>query len=472
MRALYRKILAALLILAMWSVLSFNSAVQAIEGEFVFSWYVSDNLEPESFDLIIDEELYLSNVLNKNGDFDGHSLFSYTTDQGKEYRLVLRGDLEEGTHSWRTIAYDENHKQLVSTDVLTIEISETVMPWQIIVGVLAQLWQTQVFWTTLRLVVTVVLTIGLVLSLIFYGLVFIFYFFATHGRGLKQLLGLSSKKERGGLVFDVETYKGVPFALLTVESSGNEDKQVVETLVTDVNGIYMPLNLPAGTYHLQAKCTGYHFPVAKSRADYMTQNDFYRGEEITITHGQEIALNIPMTAEVDVATGGKRTRSVANKLSLLIQGIWKTLAKAYYVLFALALVAVIWQPDLLRLVAVVFFGLLSISALLSNYQRYTLKGVVMDERGRALQTALVNVYNLETHRLMAVAPVNERGQFEFALPTDTYQLIVYKDGYVMIENGKLSMAGVEVMAGDRKGLKLITLQEQQKLASDDWLRGD
>jgi len=62
-----------------------------------------------------------------------------------------------------------------------------------------------------------------------------------------QALGLIPAKEPQGIVFNSQTNQPVPFALLTIESV-NSDENVFETVVTDENGIYQGIQLPAGNY--------------------------------------------------------------------------------------------------------------------------------------------------------------------------------------------------------------------------------
>jgi hypothetical protein len=169
---------------------------------------------------------------------------------------------------------------------------------------------------------------------------------------------------------------------------------------------------------------------------------------------------------------GGHKHSWRNDLSLFIQGTWKQLARLHFILLALSVVAMVWQPSILYGISIGFFGLLATTSWFGKHRQYNFNGVIVDGDGLPLEAVIVSVYALETNHLVAVTTTDRGGHFGFSLPTTTYRVIARKEDFVMTQDGQPAMAGVEMIVDGDRNLKVIVLQPRPKSTSDDWLRQD
>lgn len=114
-----------------------------------------------------------------------------------------------------------------------------------------------------------------------------------------QALGLVPAGKPRGFVFDSHNHKGIPFALLTITSVPEKTlpltadpntlnlatTPLIETVVSDVEGVYKGVELPPGKYQIDVRHQEYRFPTIKPRPAYLTLRDFYKGLKGTFLTG-------------------------------------------------------------------------------------------------------------------------------------------------------------------------------------------
>lgn len=270
-----------------------------------------------------------------------------------------------------------------------------------------------------------------------------------------QAIGILPKGYPQGYVYDSVTGKPVSFALLTIRTFSQVDTQnrpvssqtvkesvpssreLIETIVTDVNGLYSGVKLPNGTYVIQVSHQEYLFPSKKQRPAYLNQATHYLGEPFVVaSQKDQMMFYIPMDP-IDPASKKTRVNLFRLKMSQLSR-IGSSLTLPLWILsgiFAIVFVS-IWNT-------LVF----SIYCLLLGKRAYgwfrtpVITGVVIDNQGTPLVDVIIRISVPGASTVSAVIRSNEQGEFSYFGQRQVYLVTMHKPDYAWIsdENSALSL---------------------------------
>lgn len=258
-----------------------------------------------------------------------------------------------------------------------------------------------------------------------------------------QALGLLPIGKPQGLVFNSETDEGVPFAILTFRSKDPDfESSIVETMVTDTDGIYKGINLPAGTYQLEVSQQDFHFPTSHTRPAHLAMSDYYRGEEFELTDKQEPLFLIP----VDPLVSNGKHRLII-KARLFFARLTRQTSFILYPLAFLSAILVILFPTVWNMLVFGLYAYLVTRRAIFWFKIPIITGQVVDEQGQPMEKVIVRLATVDENALAAVLLTDTNGEFRYYGQPDVYQLSLQKLEYVWMENkAALSFYQVDVRA--------------------------
>lgn len=272
-----------------------------------------------------------------------------------------------------------------------------------------------------------------------------------------QALGLLRRGKKQGIVYDQTTDKPVPFALITITGI-NKEQQVLETVVTDTEGVYRGIKLPAGVYQLSVSHQDYTFPTKIPKPIYVQANDYYMGETFEITAAkagrEEQLFLIPVDP---VATAGKNRSKVFSRLGLArVSSLTGPLLIPLFVISGvmLSLSPSIWNSGVFLLYCV-YVGLKA----RTWFQTPNVVGTVVTLKGEPIDDAILRVIDSETNELVEVTRSKPDGKFDLSLKPGSYQLSVMKPGYVWnTKDATLSFHQIIISAEHPKEVQSVAVQ--------------
>jgi len=245
-----------------------------------------------------------------------------------------------------------------------------------------------------------------------------------------QALGLIPVGKPQGFVFNSETDEGVPFAVLTFRSHDEStDFSIVETVVTDSEGVYKGIILPAGNYRIEIKQQDFHFPTSQSRPLHLGLPDFYRGEIFQLANKQEPLFLIPMDP---LKLSLKKRWQIKGRLFLARLARQSTVA--LYPLLLLSGLLVIMYPTVWNWLIFGLYGLLAGRRILLWFRVPIISGQVLNKQGLPESKVIVRLSTVQENSLAAVLLTNDKGEFSFYGRPDAYQLSLQKKGLVWIKD--------------------------------------
>jgi hypothetical protein len=286
-----------------------------------------------------------------------------------------------------------------------------------------------------------------------------------------QALGLIPSGKPRGFVFDSRTHKGIPFALLTITSvdvSGTpgEDNVVdfshtplIETVVSDVEGVYKGVELPLGKYQIDVRHQEYRFPTARPRPPYLTTHDYYRGEEFEIASEKdaELLFLIPMDA---IEETGKRTWK--NQVRVSLAYLSRFGAMLILPLFVVSGILTLLFPSIWNWLVFGTYAVMVAYKSVGWFKIPRLTGVVIDTHGVAIENAIVRIIISENSELAVVTNTKSDGRFSAFVKPGKYQISVVNPGYVWTDTPVGSFYEVDLT---EQPLHLVATMEQV----DQWV---
>jgi hypothetical protein len=275
-----------------------------------------------------------------------------------------------------------------------------------------------------------------------------------------QALGLIPVGKPQGLVFNSQTDEGVPFAVLTFRSRDPaNDLSIVETVVTDSDGIYKGINLPAGTYQVEVSQQEYHFPTKHNRPRHLSLEEYYRGEVFNLGDKQEPLFLIPMDPLVVKTQAHWRL-----KVRLALAQLARKSSIALFPLAFLSTILLILYPTIWNwIVFGLYLGLIGRRVVIW-FKIPVITGQVIDEQGQPMSNVIVRLTTVEENSLAAVMLTNEKGEFAYFGQSALYQLSLQKPGYVWM-SGTSSQSFYEVDVRVKKQHVLANLTPLNQLDS-------
>lgn len=269
---------------------------------------------------------------------------------------------------------------------------------------------------------------------------------------LLQAVGLIPVKRPRGVVFDTKTGKGIPFATITFVRVA--DGQIVDTVVSDVQGVYRSIKLPSGIYRLEVVHSDYIFPTKVTPRFTLNPHDFYRGEPFEITNrNQEELFLIPMDPLYEEA--GLR-RPLSFYFQVLAQVLRRVLFNLFYPIVALSFIITLIFPTLLNIAICILYIIMIFYRVRHTKAQPPLMGKVVDRYGKPLIDVMVRCIETQTNQVSALLITNPKGEFRVNLPTLQYTLVVVKDGYV-VEQSSRDYANVFVAHTGNEGMIIIRM---------------
>ncbi len=255
-----------------------------------------------------------------------------------------------------------------------------------------------------------------------------------------QALGLLPPQEPQGMVFDSQTNEPVPFALLTIISTNEVGEKIIETAVTDVDGIYQGIQLPVGTYQIQVAQQDYTFPTSKQRPGYFTIQEFYKGEEFEVNsnRNQQLFL-IPMDRKTEIkhkSSIGKTVRGVVRKLRH---------TDLFWPLFLISILITLFYPTWINYLMFGFYCLLLLKRFIKSFEKPAISGFVTTATNDPVQNAIIRISDPTKGELVSIVNTNKLGYHQSFLDPNKYQIQITKSGLIWErKESQLSFEEVDV----------------------------
>lgn len=256
-----------------------------------------------------------------------------------------------------------------------------------------------------------------------------------------QAVGLLPTKEPQGMVFDSQTNEPVAFALLTITSTDtNLSERLIETVVTDVDGIYQGVQLPLGKYVINVSHQDYHYPTSKSKPAYLNIQEFYKGEEFEVTSAQKLQLFlIPVDKQTEIEH--------RNSIKKTIRGIIKKvrLTDIFWPLFIFSIIITLFYPTWVNFLMLSIYFVMFLKRIISSFKKPTISGVIINSTKEPVENATIRISDPSKGELVAIINTNKQGYHEAFLDPNKYQIQITKAGLVWQREGsQLSMEEVDV----------------------------
>lgn len=256
-----------------------------------------------------------------------------------------------------------------------------------------------------------------------------------------QAIGLIPPAEPQGMVFDSDTNEPVAFALLTIRSRATQlDEQLIETVVTDVDGIYQGVKLPRGFYTINVNHNDYKFPTNKKRPSFYSFREFYKGEEFEVTSElQQQLFLIP----VDKIADEQGKTSMRRRLRLFLQRF--RLSDLFWPLFIFSVLITILYPTVLNMIVLSFYFLVLIKRMINQFKKPTISGYVISNNNTPLENVTIRISDPNKGELVAILSTDSKGYFASFLKPNKYQLQISKNNFFWKREGsQLSFEEIDV----------------------------
>lgn len=248
------------------------------------------------------------------------------------------------------------------------------------------------------------------------------------------------------MVFNSETDEGIPFAILTFRNRDVEDEMsIVETVVSDTDGIYKGIRLPEGVYQVEVRQQDFRFPTRFKRPLHLTMADYYRGEVFSLGEKQEPLFLIPM----DPLVSTKESRWVLRARVLLARWARQSSVVLYPLAFLSAVLYILY-PTIWNMLIFGIYSLLIVRRVIVWFRVPLITGQVVDEKGQPLAKVIVRLTTVRENSLAAVVLTDSNGEFAYYGPSGIYQLSLQKRNYVWMSDNHVPQSFYEVDASHKR----------------------
>jgi hypothetical protein len=245
---------------------------------------------------------------------------------------------------------------------------------------------------------------------------------------LLQSLGLIPVKRPRGVVYDTKTGQPIPFATITITSIGNV--QIIDEVVSDVEGIYRSVKLPPGRYRIEARHSDYTFPTKLDRKAFVDVHDFYKGEEFSVEKANDEPLFlIPMDPIVEK----EQHRAGAIQRRAFLFSFKRILNILFYPIVALSVVIFLIYPSVLNLVIVIAYVFMIIWRWRRQARTPALTGTVVGKDTQPLENVIVRISESGSNHLAAILISDTNGRFKTHLLPSDYAVVFTKDEYAVLD---------------------------------------
>lgn len=272
-----------------------------------------------------------------------------------------------------------------------------------------------------------------------------------------QALGILSRRNPQGLVFDTQSSDPIPFSLLTVTSPSTKEGEtpIQETVVTDNVGVYQGITLPKGSYSMSAAHPDYFFPAPAPVFPSLTIREYYRGETFSVdSEKQEQYFLVPM-----------KPRQVTKSKKNLASSIKLFVARLNFINFVVplaiySLVVTILYPVWFNLLVMAVYGILFALAVAKWLRVPRITGRVFDENGQPLKNAIVRLSSTDGQSFVSIVVSDAHGRYRVFAKPNRYQINVFKTGYAWQRDGSpLAFEEIDVRAKSKQlNIKMSKLE--------------
>ncbi len=273
---------------------------------------------------------------------------------------------------------------------------------------------------------------------------------------LLQAFGLLPAGRPQGLVFNSITGKPVAFALLTITTTDPGKPVLSETVITNPEGVFKGVALSKGTYRISVSHQDFLFPSLRPRPSYLNADEFYQGQEFTITTTKDMpTFLIPM----DPIAGKEEKASQSLYWQLLLVRLAKMPAALAVPLCIISGILTFIFPTIWNwLVFVAYLALLTGRAG-AELRRPTIHGQVVDTKGAPIRDVVIRITEVASNHSAAVLITDENGSFAYYGDSDLYQLAISKIGYLWVDESIQTITLHEVDARARGQYLVATMKQ-------------
>lgn len=276
---------------------------------------------------------------------------------------------------------------------------------------------------------------------------------------LLQAVGLIPVGRPQGMVFDTRTYRGVPFAVISIYLIDPQTRKesIQETIVTDRSGIYQGIDLPPGNYRFQVNQPDYHFPSKVHRAAHFTSKDFYQGEIIQIAQSKNKEFFL---IPVDPINVDREQYSLMSRMSIFFRRFTLKTSFLTTPFFIFSLFLVLFAPSFLNWIFFIIYMVMNFSKIQTNLRRPNITGVVSDLEGLPLSNTIVRLTVADKNELAGVSLSNQEGKFNFKVKKGVYYISAMKENYIPVGIPAMSLKQV-----DNRKLKQFIVMLMKNISS-------
>lgn len=296
---------------------------------------------------------------------------------------------------------------------------------------------------------------------------------------IMQALGLLPKGAPQGMVFDSQNHEPVPFALLTIKSVASQATQaapvsaaavkdwipdVVETVVTDAEGIYSGISLPVGSYTIQVSHQDYRSPTQTPRPAYLAMEDYYKGEIFEIKTS-EIKNKTMFLIPVD-AISPEAQKHARKNFKFILARLTRLGSSITLPLFIISGIMAIIVPSIWNIGVFSCYALLVAYRAVGWFKNPRISGVVVTSDGDPQPDTLIRISKPNSNQLVALLRTNHKGEFSYFGPAERYIVSIYKPGFIWLSDSQSPLSLFEINTTEEPGYILATLHPQSDVYQD------
>lgn len=288
-----------------------------------------------------------------------------------------------------------------------------------------------------------------------------------------QAFGLFPKGKPKGLVFDSKTQEPIAFALVTIYQLKENTYTQLETVITNVDGIYNALELPIGTYKVVVSHPEYQFPSQRKAPKGFGFEDYYQAQEFEVTEdSEEIILLIPMDAQ----SSDEKSSISPRKVRIQLARLSRVSSKLTMPLFFISGLLVMLFPSIWNLFVFICYLFLISKKITRILQTPSIKGVVADViTQEGVEHAIIRLVESQSiaksdsevakssQRRVTLLRTNRFGEFEYFGKRSLYQVQIMHQEYIWIDQNRSPLSIYEIDTRTENQFIIATMQPMEAI---------
>ena len=252
------------------------------------------------------------------------------------------------------------------------------------------------------------------------------------------------KSKPWGLIYDEETFKPIPFAVISLKNF--DTNAFIKDTVSDVNGRFT-FTTDKGRYYLEIRAQGYN-PILSNKNEL--DNSIYRGEIISIPKdGLGISVKVPMLKE---NTGLSFIKKVLSFFRYRLPSFFEhTILITIIFLF----IQFFFLSTYLNAFMLIAYSIVYIYILRNKRKYYPSNGFVYDKvLGTAIQGAFVKMYNDKGDLSADLILTDAKGHFDLLANNGMYNLNIEYSSKAPVEFNNQPVANNQINVNYTTKLKM------------------